>query len=506
MIINFLYCIDFPAKADNVLQSNRIDGWLLCFHKIIDVRICNTKTAGYHFDYGMLRADVAQHFQEFSANNYSGFRILAEKEALDLREGLELEVVVELSDGISKRLLLMLDLNPSEIKEIEVDDEKHETIATQSLFEQKFKQTLKTHPWLTVRMDITNKCNLKCIMCHYKEQEIYSQPTKAITAEELQHFLHDIAPYVKHIMLSCGFEPLMSKHFGDIMRMLHQNYPHMEIGLCTNGMLLNSKARKIIIENNCSHVILSFDGVKKQTLENIRAGANYDLILSNIMALRDLKKHFKRTFPLLFMDFVLMNSNIEEAVAFVGMCAELGVGIIDFRHLVGNIYFSEHEEMLSNNKAKYNYFRQLIVDESRKYTIDVRLPEPFETEEVYVSDGIVNMDLSDFRNVKADNQNGVIIEPKEAFYSKGEDKDFGFLMGASCLRPFNEIMIIDQKKILPCSYYNNSMGILDSNTSLYNAFFNDAFTHVRQKMMQSLFDYNCVNCPIKLNLLPTEKA
>ncbi len=506
MIINFLYCIDYPAKADNIQHTNRIEGWLLCVHKIIDIRICKADATAYTFDFGLLRADVAQHFQGFSDNNHSGFRIIAEKEAIDMHGGLEVEVLVELADGISKKLPLIIDLHPSEIREIEVDDEKHETIATQTLLEQKFKQTLKTHPWLTVRMDITNKCNLRCIMCHYKEQEIYSQPTKAISAPQLQHYLHDIAPYVKHIMLSCGFEPLMSKHFGDIMRMLYRNYPHIEIGLCTNGMLLNSTTRKIIIENNCAHVILSFDGVTKHTVEKIRVGANYDLILSNIMALRDLKIRYKRTFPLLFMDFVLMNSNIEEAVAFVGLCAELGVGIIDFRHLVGNIYFSEHEEMLNTNKAKYNYFRQLIVDESQNYDIDVRLPEAFETEEVYVPETAVEINMADFRNVKADTQDEKIMEPKEAFYAKGEEKDFGFLMGASCLRPFNEIMIIDQQKILPCSYYYDSMGTLDENTSLHDIFFNDAFTHVRQKKMQSRFDYNCVNCPIKLNLLPTENV
>ena len=134
----------------------------------------------------------------------------------------------------------------------------------------------------------------------------------------------------------------------------------------------------------------------------------------------------------------------------------------------------------------------------------MRLPEPFETDEVFVYEEIVNMDLPDFRNVEADYQDEEIIESKEAFYAKGEDKDFGFLMGASCLRPFNEIMIIDQQKILPCSYYNNSMGMLNENTSLYDIFFNNAFSHVRQKMIQSHFDYNCVNCPIKLNLLPTE--
>ena len=152
--------------------------------------------------------------------------------------------------------------------------------------ENKYIKTLKKYPWPTVRMDITNKCNLRCIMCHYKEKEIYSRPAKNITAEQLKHNLRDIAPYIKHIMLSCGFEPLISKHFTEILSMLHDNFSHLEIGLCTNGMLLDSKARKAIVENKVSHVILSFDGVTKDTLEKIRVGADYRRIISYIMALR----------------------------------------------------------------------------------------------------------------------------------------------------------------------------------------------------------------------------
>ena len=69
---------------------------------------------------------------------------------------------------------------------------------------------------------------------------------------------------------------------------------------------------------------------------------------------------YKRNFPVMFMDFVLMNSNIHEALAFVQLCAELGIDIIDFRHLVGNIFFSEHEEIIANNEEKYNLFQAAL--------------------------------------------------------------------------------------------------------------------------------------------------
>ena len=82
----------------------------------------------------------------------------------------------------------------------------------------------------------------------------------------------------------------MSKHFSEIVSMLHDNYPHMEIAICTNGMLMDSKIRKVIIENNITHVILSLDGTTRQTLERIRAGADYGKIVGNIKALHNLEE------------------------------------------------------------------------------------------------------------------------------------------------------------------------------------------------------------------------
>ena len=502
MITNFLYCIDFPQKADALEKTDKVVGWLLCSRNILDIKISDASDSHCQLQYNLDRPDVALHFKDFPNNTKCGFAITASGNPINLKEKFELSVEVEDSEGKPKILTIALNLNASSIQSIEVDDD--EAIFNEAFrkTEEVFKETLKKHPWLTIRMDITNKCNLRCIMCHYKEEEIYSQPVKTITAEQLRHKIQDIAPFVSHIMLSCGFEPLMSKHFHEIVSMLHTNYPHIEVAFCTNAMLLNSKARKTIIEKNVAQVLLSLDGVTKNTVEKIRVGADYSKIISNIMALRDLKQNQRRKYPQMFMDFVLMNANIHEAPAFVELCAKLGIDIIDFRHLVGNIYFSEHDEMMANNKAKYNYFRQLIIAESKKFNIDVRLPEPFETTSQYEPENLPVVDLSEFNAIRPDVQTEEFSNTPETIRNNGNETNFEFLSGATCMRPFNEIMIIDQEKILPCSYYSDPMGYLDEENTLYSIFLNDKFKKLRQRKMYARFDHNCINCPIKMNLLP----
>ncbi|MEI6851861.1 MAG: radical SAM protein [Bacteroidota bacterium] len=503
MIVNIIYCIDYPQQTDLLTESDRVAGWLLCSHSIKQLSVAGYSAQQASMAYGLSRPDVALHFSDLPNNELCGFNISGSEPILLSRPFL-LDVTVELSDGSTRKLSISLHLNCSTIQSFDVDDEEGQSAMMYEATEQKFLATLEKHPWITIRMDITNKCNLRCIMCHYKEKKIYSQPAMMMTAPRLKHLLHDIAPYVSNIMLSCGFEPLVSKHFEDIVSMIHDDYPHMEIALCSNAMLMDSRIRKILIEKNVTHLILSFDGVTRHTIEKIRVGADYDKIVGNIKAMRDLKLKLGRQLPQMFMDFVLMNSNLHEAPAFVRFCAGLGIDTIDFRHMVGNIFFRDHEDMLQHHQEKYNYYRERIIAEGKIYNIKVRLPEAFAVSGTYQPQAGEEADLSDFDSVKADEQTMEISAPKEKLSRPATESDFPFLAQATCLRPFSEIMIIDQQKILPCSWYNDSMGSLDEEHTLYSIFRNEKFSKVRQKKLQSTYDHNCRNCPINLNLLPTK--
>jgi len=503
MLITFLYCIDFPSATDQTEVTNRLAGWLLCSHKIVSLDVLSSNNE-FIVEYGHARDDVYAHFKSFSYTKNCGLAVTATKKYIPLKEPLLLEIHLETPETTLVCVNINLHLQPGIIRTLEVDTDALKVREAFNKTEVLFEKTLKKHPCLTIRMDITNKCNLKCIMCHYKEESIYSRPTQAISDEQLKHNLKDIAPFVKSIMLSCGYEPLMSRHFHSILHMLYSSYPHIEIAFCTNAMLLNSKARKSTIENNVDMVVLSIDGVKANTVERIRKGSSFKTIISNILALQELKKQYKISYPQLLMDFVLMNSNIHEAPAFVEMCSLMGIEVIDFRHLVGNVFFNEHEEMLSLNKAKYNHFRPLIIEASKKHNIKIRLPEPYLTNDVYVPEVLSEVNLSDFFSIHPDIQTETISLSHKIKRLSIPENAYSFLAEATCMRPFNEIMINENGKILPCSYYNDPMGWLSNENNLYNIFFSEEFKEVRRRKLFNRFDHNCLNCPIKHNLLPSD--
>ena len=177
MVLTFLYCIDYPDQAHKTDNVDQVIGWLFCSNNIISVKIPELLSGDFVVEYGLPRPDVIKHFKRYSDSDKCGFSIMASKEFIDLKNEFILEVEVK-TEGRTKNVAIAIDLNSSGIQEIEIDDNKNESGSIYKETETKLIKTLKKHPWLTIRMDITNECNLRCIMCHYKEKGHLFTPSK----------------------------------------------------------------------------------------------------------------------------------------------------------------------------------------------------------------------------------------------------------------------------------------------------------------------------------------
>ncbi|MBL4575823.1 MAG: radical SAM protein, partial [Opitutaceae bacterium] len=122
-------------------------------------------------------------------------------------------------------------------------------------------------PLLTLRLDLINKCNLQCVMCHYSDPKIALRPTQKISVEQFDKWFKGVGHNVRDIMLSCGDEPLMSPHFIDILTKISNYGNSLDVGLCTNGMLMNAKIRSAMIQHGLTYSLFSIDGATKKTME-----------------------------------------------------------------------------------------------------------------------------------------------------------------------------------------------------------------------------------------------
>lgn len=379
--------------------------------------------------------------------------------------------------------------------------------------EQALLERLSKSPLVTLRMDIINKCNLRCIMCHYSDPEISRRRAQSVTTEQFTAWFSPIGKHTREIMLSCGDEPLMSKHFPDIVDAASKLGPSASIGFCTNAMLMTSRIRAAIMKSRVSYILISIDGATPVTFERIRMGSSYEKVFTNIKSLKALKERGGTEKPGFILNFVMMRSNIHEAPALIEIGKDLGVDWIDFRHAVPSPpYWNDASEMLENHPEIFNFYRAKVIAKSAALNIPVVMPEPFPTSSDNSIPKVPDVDLSYYYAIQpeAEDDTTALItttysEPLEMTLPP-PDLPNEFFGPAYCERPFTEVLIRNQREVLPCAWHKKVLGMLDGDNTLNTIYLGKSFADLRLKMMRGEIDEGCFGCPVKSGHLPTRIA
>ena len=332
-----------------------------------------------------------------------------------------------------------------------------------------------------------------------------------LNKEDFEIILKDIGIYLNEIILSCGYEPLTSKNFMDIISFISQAYPHIKISFCTNALLMDSKIRTEIIKNKIDSITISMDGVTRKTYEHIRKGSNYERVISNILALNELKKQYSLDYPKIIINYVIMNSNMHEAQLMVRLGKLIGAKLINFRKIAPfNQEIKNDNELLDDNKAKFNFYREKIIEESERHKIPIHLADKFDMKSEFTPLNNYELTLNDFSKIMPDKNEKIFLE-KDNFKKKKTNnikiksslikkyleciKNIFKIKNSSfyCTKPFNEMFIDLNYNIKPCECSSIILGNLKED-NLINIIFGEKFNQVRQNIFKNKGDPGCKNC------------
>lgn len=176
---------------------------------------------------------------------------------------------------------------------------------------------------------LTKACNLRCTFCisygslkgdRWMDFGLY------------ERIAHQLFPRAHSLFLCSGGEPLMYHRVRDALQ-LARRY-RVSTFMASNGTLLNREtAQWLADDQSLQELWISFDGSRKETLERIRLGANYEQILENIGYLSALKKKRGLLFPKLAFRYVIMRSNAEEMPEIFKICARYGLDQVKIKYL-----------------------------------------------------------------------------------------------------------------------------------------------------------------------------
>jgi len=183
-------------------------------------------------------------------------------------------------------------------------------------------------------LELTNKCNLKCIMCEYKNIKKHWEIPKKIYDELLQ-----IIPYLENLILQGG-EVFLYKGILNILKIAVKEKVSVEI--VTNGLLLNEEIINVLIKGN-NIITFSIDSIKKNIYESIRINGKFEKLIENLDKLIKIKETNNSNI-ILRLHMVVMRRNYKEIEEIINFAAKYGFNEV-YLEPVANRYIEQEESI-----------------------------------------------------------------------------------------------------------------------------------------------------------------
>lgn len=189
----------------------------------------------------------------------------------------------------------------------------------------------------SIVLDLTERCNLKCVMCYFSAVDRLRFPPYDRSLSErgnmplevFEKIAADLFPRAWRVALGCAAEPLVHPGFRDVLAIAGR-YRVPDLWFPTNLLALTDKTAEAIADAGVATVAASIDGVTRETYEKIRVGGSWDRLISRLDLLKEVRARRRRR-PRLRIIFTWMKSNRHELRALPAFAADHGATELDVR-------------------------------------------------------------------------------------------------------------------------------------------------------------------------------
>lgn len=319
---------------------------------------------------------------------------------------------------------------------------------------------LKSLP-LSAQILLSNKCNLKCKMCNFKDYHDNSFLDKY----KIEKIIKE-NPQMITIEWSGGGEPLLHpdiEYFIDLANL----YKIKQI-IITNALLFTEKLIGKIAKYNIN-LILSIDGGSKEIYENIRLQANYDKLIKNIRIINSYRKKFNSN-SFIKVYCVVIKDNYLKLIEMIDFCYKYNIKEI--------LFLSDSEKNQDNivscgtkeEKKELKKVLKILINYSREKGVFLSLDEKLK-EILYLDEKIEKNDIKKNNN-------------------------------SFCLTPWQQVRIFPKGEVFPTYFCYNAIGNIFEK-SLNEIWNSDIMMKYRTEILEGknndICSSNCLskNCIIK---------
>jgi MoaA/NifB/PqqE/SkfB family radical SAM enzyme len=212
---------------------------------------------------------------------------------------------------------------------------------------------------LNVILDLTARCNLKCVMCYFAGTDRLVFPPfdrqlsedGNLPVEVFEKIAADLFPKAWRVALACAAEPMIHPRFREILAIAGR-YGVPDLWFPTNLLALTPPTAAAIIENRVTTVAASIDGFTKESYEKIRVPAKWERLLACLDVLAAAKRERRSKTPRLRIIFTWMKSNRGDLALLPEFAAAHGAAEIDVRFVSPTEGVDVGPELLSDEEPE----------------------------------------------------------------------------------------------------------------------------------------------------------
>lgn len=132
-------------------------------------------------------------------------------------------------------------------------------------------------------------CNAKCPNCPYTNSTIRDdyKDRLLMSEETFKKIADECGPHNAWIRISGGGEPMLHPQVVELME--YAKKKGAKIGLITNGSKFTEESIRRLLEAQVDMIEFSVDASDPETYNRVRAGLNWDVLLSNVKKMIDMR-------------------------------------------------------------------------------------------------------------------------------------------------------------------------------------------------------------------------
>ena len=190
----------------------------------------------------------------------------------------------------------------------------------------------------TVVMELVNRCNLECPFC---KQWFRNEANKTTLDDHiLDHIFDDFKKNKLNSLMISASEPLLYKKLDKVLERAREA-EIMDVFLFTNGVLLNEKNAKMILDSCITRLFISVDATSEEAYRKIRIPVAKRLLQEdrlkhleeNILRFMKLREEYNRELPLVRTSFLAFKENKSQIQEFISKWK----GVVDSVEIQTNV-------------------------------------------------------------------------------------------------------------------------------------------------------------------------